>query len=76
MAKVKNNGSKATTVAPVAASANGRIALVGTYKGDQLTKWRGWYNYPVPEYDKIGAEDAANHRETNVANDDTTLEAA
>ena len=27
--------------------ASGRIVLVGTYKGDQLTKWRGWYNYPV-----------------------------
>ena len=27
----------------------GRIVLVGTYKGDQLTKWRGWYNYPVSE---------------------------
>ena len=27
--------------------AAGRIVLVGTYKGDQLTKWRGWYNYPV-----------------------------
>ena len=25
----------------------GRIVLVGTYKGDQLAKWRGWYNYPV-----------------------------
>ena len=26
---------------------NGRVVLVGTYRGDQLTKWRGWYNYPV-----------------------------
>ena len=24
-----------------------RIVLVGTYKGDQLTRWRGWYNYPL-----------------------------
>ena len=24
-----------------------RIVLVGTYKGDQLTKWRGWYNWPL-----------------------------
>ena len=23
--------------------ASGRIVLVGTYKGDQLTQWRGWY---------------------------------
>ena len=36
-----------------------RCVLVGTYKGDQLTKWRGWYNYPISEDDKIGAEDAA-----------------
>ena len=36
-----------------------RIVLVGTYKGDQLTEWRGWYNYPIPDDDKIGAEDAA-----------------
>ena len=35
------------------------IVLVGTYKGDQLTKWRGWYNYPISDEDKIGAEDAA-----------------
>ncbi len=36
-----------------------RIVLVGTYKGDQLTKWRGWYNYPISDDDKIGADDAA-----------------
>ncbi|MBQ7190373.1 MAG: DNA (cytosine-5-)-methyltransferase [Kiritimatiellae bacterium] len=36
-----------------------RIVLVGTYKGDQLTKWRGWYNYPISDDDKISAEDAA-----------------
>ena len=37
----------------------GRIVLVGTYKGDQLTKWRGWYNYPIADEDQIGADDAA-----------------
>ena len=36
-----------------------RVVLVGTYKGEQLTKWRGWYNYPISEKDKIGADDAA-----------------
>ena len=41
------------------ASKRPRIVLVGTYKGDQLTKWRGWYNYPISDEDKIGAEDAA-----------------
>ena len=37
----------------------GRVVLVGTYKGYQLTKWRGWYNYPITDEDKIGADDAA-----------------
>ena len=37
----------------------GRIVLVGTYKGDQLTKWRGWYNYPISDKDKINPEDFA-----------------
>ena len=30
---------------------SGRIVLVGTYKGDQLTKWRGWYNWPISDED-------------------------
>ena len=54
--KMKANGEKEADERYEAA---GRIVLVGTYKGDQLTKWRGWYNYPIPEDDKIGAEDAA-----------------
>ena len=29
----------------------GRIVLVGTYKGNQLAKWRGWYNYPLSKED-------------------------
>lgn len=36
-----------------------RIVLVGTYKSDQLTKWRGWYNYPISDKDKITEADAA-----------------
>ena len=36
-----------------------RIVLVGTYKGDQLTKWRGRDNYPVSEADQIAEADAA-----------------
>ena len=36
-----------------------RIVLVGTYKGDQLTKWRGWYNYPIDGKDTIDAKGAA-----------------
>ena len=38
---------------------SGRVVLVGTYKGDQLTKWRGWYNYPLSDKDKISPEDFA-----------------
>lgn len=36
-----------------------RIVLVGTYKGKQLTDWRGWYNYPISDEDKITEADAA-----------------
>ena len=32
-------------------AASGRVVLVGTYKGDQLTRWRGWYNYPIRDDD-------------------------
>ena len=39
--------------------ASGRMVLVGTYKGDQLTRWRGWYNYPISDEDKITESDAA-----------------
>ena len=39
--------------------ASGRIVLVGTYRGDQLTKWRGWYNYPISDDDSITDADAA-----------------
>lgn len=35
------------------------VVLVGTYKGDQLTDWRGWYNYPISDEDKITDTDAA-----------------
>jgi len=36
-----------------------KIILVGTYKGDQLKRWSGWYNYPISADDKINPEDAA-----------------
>ena len=35
---------------------SGRIVLVGTYRGDQLTKWRGWYNYPVESGEECKVE--------------------
>ena len=49
---------KKTQEQPSAATSK-RIVLVGTYKGDQLTDWRGWYNYPVSGKDKIAETDAA-----------------
>lgn len=33
--------------------------LAGTYKDEQLTDWRGWYNYPISDEDKIAEADAA-----------------
>ena len=47
----------------VSADVGARIVLVGTYKGDQLTKWRGWYNYPISAKDKISEADAVNVNE-------------
>ena len=52
------NSRKAKETQQVASEVS-RIVLVGTYKGDQLTKWRGWYNYPISNNDKICADDAA-----------------
>lgn len=36
-----------------------KVVLVGTYKGGQLTDWRGWYNYPISGKDEITEADAA-----------------
>ena len=38
---------------------SGRVVLVGTYRDNQLTKWLGWYNYPISSNDKITEEVAA-----------------
>lgn len=35
-----------------------KMVLVGTYKGDQLEKWPGYYNYPISSKDKIDVESA------------------
>ena len=51
------NSRKAKETQQVASEVS-RIVLVGTYKGDQLTKWRGWYNYPISDDDKISTDDA------------------
>lgn len=65
---------------PGKSEAKERIVLVATYKGDQLTKWPGWYNYPIKDGDKISVDDAAtlvaSHDDPNVINDDNDREAA
>ena len=38
---------------------NDRVVLIGTYKKGQLAKWRGWYNYPISDKDKISERDFA-----------------
>lgn len=37
-----------------------RVILVGTYKGEQLSRWPGWYNYPITADDKISESDFGN----------------
>ena len=75
--KTAKNGRRGVSHGNEAA---GRIVLVGTYKGDQLTKWRGWYNYPIADEDQIGADDAgtlaAIYSDTNVINDNGFFGAA
>ena len=51
--------AKRPTASHGKSDAKERIVLVATYKGDQLTKWPGWYNYPIKDGDKISADDAA-----------------
>lgn len=34
-----------------------RVVLIGTYKGDQLTRWSGWYNYPIFDDGEESAND-------------------
>ena len=48
---VKKDKSRQRDVSQAKCETSGRIVLVGTYKGDQLTNWRGWYNYPISDND-------------------------
>ena len=48
---VKKDKSRQRDVSQAKCETPGRIVLVGTYKGDQLTDWRGWYNYPISDSD-------------------------
>ena len=54
----KKSEKKTRCGGSIAEKRNASIVLVGTYKGDQLTKWRGWYNYPISDKDKITAAEA------------------
>jgi len=56
---VKKDKNRQRDVSQAKCETPGRIVLVGTYKGDQLTEWRGWYNYPISHEDKITDADAA-----------------
>ena len=56
---VKKDKSLQRGVSHAKCETPGRIVLVGTYKGDQLTDWRGWYNYPISDEDKITDAEAA-----------------
>ena len=42
------SGMRKKRINAIGATTGGRVVLVGTYRGDQLTKWSGWYNWPVP----------------------------
>ncbi|MGN0855475.1 MAG: DNA cytosine methyltransferase [Kiritimatiellia bacterium] len=56
---MKKHQTTHDSVAKMTGENAGRFVLVGTYKGDQLSAWRGWYNYPITDDDEIGAEVAA-----------------
>ena len=56
---VKKDKSLQRGVSQAKCETSERIVLVGTYKGDQLTDWRGWYNYPISDEDKITDAEAA-----------------
>ena len=50
-----------------------RFVLVGTYKGDQLTDWRGWYNYPISDEELSHAETQRRGENELVTNCDQSL---
>lgn len=47
----------------VISSSAKKVVLIGTYKTGQLSKWRGWYNYPISAKDKISESDATKIKE-------------
>jgi len=61
--KTQSKNSRKTAPRKADSSEERKIVLVGTYKGDQLTDWRGWYNYPISDDDKINEVEAAKIKE-------------
>lgn len=61
--KTQSKNSRKTASRKADSSKERKIVLVGTYKGDQLTDWRGWYNYPISDDDKINEVEAAKIKE-------------
>ncbi len=59
----KSDKSKDNSPAPASVDANVRIVLAGTYKGDQLVRWRGWYNWPISDKDEISEANASHINE-------------
>ena len=55
-AKIKPNGKQNKKPYQHPAGETKCIVLVGTYKGDQLAKWRGWYDYPISDDELSRAE--------------------
>ena len=54
----KAKTAKAEAHSPAPDGADRRVILVGTYKGNQLTSWPGWYNWPISDGDEVVAADA------------------
>ena len=49
---------KAVKKESVLSSPAKKVVLIGTYKTGQLSKWQGWYNYPISPKDKISEVEA------------------
>ena len=68
MAQKSPKGQKRkTTPRKEAREETAKVVLVGTYKGDQLTRWRGWYNYPISEGDfNVGTPKGGENKQTDL----------
>lgn len=67
MAKQSGKRAKISGAAGYTAAPPGMV-LVGTYKGEQLEAWPGFYNYPIREADKIVESEGARIDELRLFN--------